>query len=250
MAKQLCRGRYQASHVPGAILIVATGWHPTSGYEVWFEPERAPFHVAIYHEAPEVGADVLTAFTIATTISDPTNAVQIVWVHDASGVHAVKVEPAFDLVACGGDMPVPLVTGGEMPFPLATGGGMPFPLVKGGDGPFPDAKKYESERAAIKAGQCGGWYAWINKMPGGSPRLFVIGTCVFPTTGWNVRLERAVPQGINPKILILNKIVTPPAGIVLQVITRVAVRYEEFPPIDYEQVDIQPGPTIPVHIVQ
>jgi hypothetical protein len=51
-------------------------------------------------------------------------------------------------------------------------------------------------------------------------------------------------------LTLLVKVVTPPSGIVLQVITRVPARYEEFPPIDYEQVDIQPGPTIPVHIVQ
>ena len=87
-------------------------------------------------------------------------------------------------------------------------------------------------------------------MPGSMGLLYVIGTCVFPTTGWAVRLERAVPQGANPKILILNKIVTPPTGIVLPVITSVPVRYEELPPVEYEKVDIQPGPTIPVHIVQ
>ena len=97
MTKQLCRGKYQASHVPGTILIVATGWHSTGGYSVWFEPERAPFHVALYHEAPNIGTDVLIAFTVATTISDPTNSIQVVWVHDAAGNHAVKVEPAFDL---------------------------------------------------------------------------------------------------------------------------------------------------------
>src|ERR1043165_2635814 len=234
MAKQLCRGRYHASHVPGAILITATGWHPTSGYEVWFEPERAPYHVALYHQAPQIGADVLTAFNVATTISDPTNAVQLVWVHDAAGVHAVKVEPAFDFAACAAE-------GGDSPFPLKSAGG---------DGPFPTVEKFESELAAIKPGQCGGWYAWINKMPGSVHQLYVIGTCVFPTSGWRAHLERAVPQGINPKILILRRIVTPPTGIVLPVITRVPVRYEELPPVDYDQVEIQPGPTIPVHIVQ
>jgi hypothetical protein len=223
--------------VPGAILVVATGWHSTGGYDVWLEPERSPYHVALYHHAPEIGSDVLTAFTVATTISDSTNAVAVVWVHDAGGVHAVKVEPAFDFTACA----------------AAESIGMPFPLrAEGGDGPFPTMERFNEQRATIKPGHCGAWYAWINKMPGPGtvPRLFVIGTCVFPTSGWTVRLERAVPQGTNPQMLILHKIVTPPTGLVLQVITRVPVRYEEIPPTEYTEVDIQPGPTIPVHIVQ
>jgi hypothetical protein len=235
MTSQLCRGRYQASHIPGAILIVASGWHPTSGYEVWFDPERAPYHVALYHKAPEIGGDVLTAFTVGTTVSDPTNAVQIVWVHDASGVHAIKVEPAFDFVACAAE-------GGDMPFPRH---------AKGGDGPFPTREALTAERAAIKPGQCGAWYAWIDKMPGSVHRLYVIGTCVFPTSGWKVRLERAVPQGTNPNILILRKVITRPTGIVFPTITNVPVRYEELPSTEYKQVDIQPGgPVITVHIVQ
>jgi len=248
MTKQLCRGNYRASHIPGTILVVATGWHPTAGYKVWFEPDRAPFHVALYHEAPQVGADVLTAFTVATTIADPTNAIQVIWVRDAAGVHAVKVEPVFDVAGCGGAS----AQDGGAPFPLQIQDiDRPFPFrAAGGDGPFPKHEKLAEERRAIKPGHCGGWYAWIDKMPGAPEKLFVIGTCVFPTTGWTVELRRASPQGINPKILLLDKIVTPPTGIVLEVITTVHVRYEEFPPTGYEQVTIIPGPTIPVHIIQ
>ena len=238
MSKQLCRGRYQASHVPGSILVVATGWHPTSGYKVWFQPDRAPFHVALYHEAPQVGLDVLTAFTGATTFHDPTNAIQIIWVRDAGGVHAVKVEPAFDFQACGGIADI-------------EDGGAPFPLGgRGGDPPFPKVEELAEQRRAITPGQCGAWYAWINKMPAAPHLLYVIGTCVFPTSGYRVELRRAVPQGINPKILILEKIVTPPSGVVLEVITTVHVRFEEFPPVEYDHVEIRPGPTIPVHFVQ
>jgi hypothetical protein len=205
---------------------------------VWFQPDRAPYHVALYHEAPEVGADVITAFTVATTIADPTNSIQVIWVRDAGGVHAVKVEPAFDFVGCGGEL-------------TAEDGGAPFPLgAKGGDGPFPKAEQLAAERSAIKPGHCGAWYAWINKMPGAPHRLYVIGTCVFPTTGWSVYLKRAIPQGINPNILILDKIVKPPTGIVIDVITTVHVRYEEVASVDFKEVEIRPGPTIPVHIIQ
>jgi hypothetical protein len=204
---------------------------------VWFEPDRAPSHIALYHDAPEIGADVLTAFTAATTLTDSSNSVSTIWVRDAAGVHPIKVEPVFDLAGCAGD--------------ARLDGGAPFPLsARGGDGPFPKAEVLAEERRSIKQGSCGAWYAWIDKMPGAQKRLFVIGTCVFPTTGYQVELRRAVPQGINPDILILHKVVTPPSGVVLDVITSVQVRYEEFPPVDYKQVEIQPGPTIPVHIVQ
>ena len=59
MSKMLCCGKYHASRVPGAILIVATGWHPGSGYKVWLEPKRAPYHVVLYHQAPETGSELL-----------------------------------------------------------------------------------------------------------------------------------------------------------------------------------------------
>jgi hypothetical protein len=37
----------------------------------------------------------------------------------------------------------------------------------------------------------------------------VTGKCTFLTDGYAVRLERAEPQGINPAILLLNRIVSP-----------------------------------------
>lgn len=81
--------------------------------------------------------------------------------------------------------------------------------------------------------------AWINKMPGSKPTLFVIGEVEVPTTGWNVTMVRQEPQGINPKILLLVVHAVPPKGGAAQVIQQIPVRYEEAPPqLEYSQVTV------------
>jgi hypothetical protein len=72
--------------------------------------------------------------------------------------------------------------------------------------------------------------AWIDKMPGAGPKLIVTGNVEVPTGGWNVTLKPAVPQGVNPAILILEIRAVPPSGNVTEVITQIKVRYEEAPP--------------------
>ena len=101
---------------------------------------------------------------------------------------------------------------------------------------------------SIAIGQCGDWAAWIDKMPGAAHRLHVSGSCVFPTSGYKVTLRRATPQGINQRILILDKDVTAATGVVLEVITTVPMKYEEPAPNDFDSVEIRPGPVIPVTI--
>jgi hypothetical protein len=91
----------------------------------------------------------------------------------------------------------------------------------------PTAKKAVKKISAKKtsAGRCTGWRAVQDNMPPGPPTLTVTGRCIFPTTGYKVTLKEAVPQGINPAILLLRKTVRPPKGIVLPVITTVKVRF-------------------------
>jgi len=102
---------------------------------------------------------------------------------------------------------------------------------------------------APPVGQCGNWYARQDFMPGSTPTLRVTGRCTFGTPGYTVVLKRAEPQGINPRILILDKVVTPPTGIVTQVVTTIDVSYEEETSTKYEQVQIRPdGPIIDVEI--
>jgi hypothetical protein len=98
-----------------------------------------------------------------------------------------------------------------------------------------------------EVGTCHDWYASHDHMPPGPKTLSVTGTCTFPTSGYSVKLRRHEPQGINPMDLLLDKIVTPPTGPVLQVITNVAVRYEEITDVEYDTVTILPGgPSITV----
>jgi hypothetical protein len=99
-------------------------------------------------------------------------------------------------------------------------------------------------------GTCHDWYASHDHMPSGPPVLRVTGTCTFPTAGYKVELRRHQPQGINPKDLLLDKIVIAPSGPVAQVVTDVAARYEETTDFEYETVTILPdGPSIPVEEV-
>ena len=121
------------------------------------------------------------------------------------------------------------------------------------------AKKAGAKKAAAKAGalkpkasqgKCGNWKAWLDVMPPGTPTLHVTGECVFPTSGYKVKLKPAVPQGINPKILLLQKIVTPPTGIGLPVLTKVIVNYTQKTKTKYTNVTILPdNVTVKVQII-
>jgi hypothetical protein len=72
-------------------------------------------------------------------------------------------------------------------------------------------------------------------------RLRVVGTCVFPTSGWGVELRRHEPQEA-PDELLLDLVESRPTGPVLQVITEEQVGYEESDGA-YERVSILPdGP--------
>ncbi|HMO30792.1 hypothetical protein [Enterovirga sp.] len=72
--------------------------------------------------------------------------------------------------------------------------------------------------------------AWISKRPGSPVTLFVTGELEVPTGGWKTKSTAASPQGINPKIIIVDVEAIRPTGIVNQMISRVPFRYEESPP--------------------
>ena len=80
--------------------------------------------------------------------------------------------------------------------------------------------------------------------------LRVTGDVTEPTTGWQVSLERAAPQGINPKILLLKLVEVKPTGLAGDVVTTHHVRYDENPAqVEYTQVAIEGAFTIDVHHV-
>jgi hypothetical protein len=101
--------------------------------------------------------------------------------------------------------------------------------------------------ASQQQGKCADWHAWYAGSSG-KLTLNVSGKCQFPTPGFKVTLKRQEPQGINPRILLLEKTVQPPSGVVPQVITVERVRYSEpATSTQFNQVTILPdGVTVPV----
>jgi hypothetical protein len=70
------------------------------------------------------------------------------------------------------------------------------------------------------------WYAWVNAFPPGPSSFHVTGIVYAPTPGYTASLEVAVPQGINPRDLILDLHLRALPGIWPQVITPISVRYD------------------------
>jgi hypothetical protein len=91
--------------------------------------------------------------------------------------------------------------------------------------------------------QCHDWKAVHDWQPVNPGRLRVNGTCDMPTPGYKITLKRKVPPGINPTILLLEKVVTPPTGNVLQVITPTPVSYDEVTQEKFKQITILPDNT-------
>jgi hypothetical protein len=87
---------------------------------------------------------------------------------------------------------------------------------------------------------CHDWTAAHRHEPAGLSVLTVRGSCVFPTAGYSVELLRHEPQGINPSDLLLDRIVHPPTGLNVQVVTEVEAVYTEVTDVDYQTVTILP----------
>ena len=93
------------------------------------------------------------------------------------------------------------------------------------------------------------WYAWLSKMPGALPSFHVSGVVNLPTPGYEARLVKAAPQGINPRELILDLQVTPLPGIWPQVVTPASVRYDEGSPgVEYTGVLVREPDGDAVHL--
>ncbi|HEX3230992.1 MAG TPA: hypothetical protein VHQ95_18590 [Pyrinomonadaceae bacterium] len=110
--------------------------------------------------------------------------------------------------------------------------------------------KAKTVKAKVAPGKCSGWKAILNMMPPGPSILRVTGKCIFPKHGFKVTLKEAVPQGINPAILLLKKTVKPPTGIVIPTPQVVNVTFTKKTTFKYQKVTILPdGVTINVQIV-
>jgi hypothetical protein len=77
-----------------------------------------------------------------------------------------------------------------------------------------------------------------------SGTLMVNGEYTFPTTGYKVHLAKREPQGFNPEVLLLEKVVVPPTGIVADHFVTIPVSFEERTATRYQAVEILPDATI------
>jgi hypothetical protein len=101
--------------------------------------------------------------------------------------------------------------------------------------------------AATELPDCHDWRAVQYFGRAGSGPLTVTGACRVPTPGHSVELRRHVPQGTNPAVLLLDRVLIEPTNPAAQVITEVPVRYTEDADLLYETVTILPdGTSIPV----
>jgi hypothetical protein len=97
---------------------------------------------------------------------------------------------------------------------------------------------------------CSGWKAVLNAEPPAPFTLHVTGNCHFDDSGYTVELKPAVPQGINPNVYILHKIVHKPAHVSHHP-SNVAVDYTEKVKVKYTEVQIIPdNVTVTVQVVQ
>ena len=107
------------------------------------------------------------------------------------------------------------------------------------------ATKAKAVTAKVIPGKCSAWKAVFNQSI-----LRVTGKCIFPKHGFKVTLKEAVPQGINPAILLLKKTVKPPTGIVIPTPQVVNVTFTKKTTFKYQKVTILPdGVTINVQVV-
>jgi len=89
---------------------------------------------------------------------------------------------------------------------------------------------------------CADWAARENRR---RTRVIVTATCTAPSTGYRITLAPHEPQGINPRVLLLDLHADPPDGPAAQVLTPVALRYRAEG--QYDRLTILPdGPTLDV----
>lgn len=83
------------------------------------------------------------------------------------------------------------------------------------------------------------WYAWINLMPPPPDELHVVGEVYVPNPGVDPFLTPRTPQGINPKILLLDLYLIQRPGIWPQVFVWKQARYDKIVRgMQYTQVQV------------
>jgi hypothetical protein len=89
------------------------------------------------------------------------------------------------------------------------------------------AKKTPAKKTAPPRNRIKSVVAVANLMPPGPFHLHVRARIQVPTPGYRAHLKVAVPQGINPAILILDVVITKLPGIWPQVVTDIDANYDD-----------------------
>jgi hypothetical protein len=254
----LGRAAYKAYRLFGVLHLIAVGETPNLNDKVDFE--QLPFRIfppmfGFYFIQQDISLPATKPFVYEESVAYP-QGVNLVRIQDADGIHDV---PIADVVPVETEAQRSLV-GADGNYCVFSWIGINTMMIAKCDAIVPAVytrvfgpSTYEGCQAYIRdhggiAPPDGGtievledtFRAWIDLMPPGPHKLIVTGDVVTPTSGWSVTLAPAVPQGINPDILILDVTATPPSGISRPVRTKVPVRFQESPPQrTYTQVSIR-----------
>lgn len=83
------------------------------------------------------------------------------------------------------------------------------------------------------------WEAVQNRQPPTPHSIRVSGKPCMPSANYEPVLTRAVPQGINPRVLLLDLTAADTGGVGADVLRRAPVTYEETSNQEYDQVQIR-----------
>lgn len=100
-----------------------------------------------------------------------------------------------------------------------------------------DGKNYECQVVPCDGVKTSSWYAWNNLMPPKPDDFHVIGQVEVPNPGVEALLSERVPQGINPKILLLDLVLLQKPGVWPRIITTKEARFDKTN-VTYSNVEV------------
>lgn len=267
MSKVLGKATYSAYRENNVVYVTAEGEKPYLQTRVTIE--QLPFLIyppiyALFFDTPGGANPLVTPFMIERAITNYPSSAKSISIQDATGSHRIPIEtratsaPGVHALAAFSDAAAPAnfcvfqQLGTQRLLIAACDAILPAIYVRVyGPASYAECQQYVAAHsfAPVIDVRPDSFKAWIDYMPGGPPRLIVIGDVTTEPT-ISVQLVKAVPQGINPNILILDLMLTAGAGRGGTTPSPQPVRYEESPPANtYTNVTIRSGAdsfTIPV----
>jgi len=251
MSKVLGKATYSAYRENDIVHVTAEGDKPTPQTKVTIEP--LPFLIyppiyALYFESSGTTTPVVVPFLVERAIANFPSSAKTIAIEDATGHHSIPIQTRAATQALLSETAAAFCVfqhvGTARLLIAPCDAILPAVYTKVfGPASYAECQQYAAAHGGAPAidARKDSFKAWIDYMPGGPPRLIVIGDVTTePTVG--VQLVKAVPQGINPTILILDLILTAGTGRGGTTPAVQPVRYEESPPAAiYTNVTIRSG---------